>query len=172
MSTHYLLVFACLWGFANAHPSKGNLAATIRATQSSLEHFLGEPRHAIDGNENTDYNVGSCSRTRVQRSPWWRVDFFYHYHVYVVEITTSRDGGGLTGAEIRIGDSLADNGNKNKICAKIESIPAGATQIFKCAGLGVHGRYLTIHVPDKVVALSLCEVKAFGAHEPHDEHEH
>ncbi|XP_078086543.1 fucolectin-1-like [Mustelus asterias] len=167
MSPQYLLVFACLWGTACAHPSTGNLVSTIRATQSSLSSFLGAAPHAIDGNE-----MGSCSQTRVEDSPWWRVDMHYHYRVYIVEITTSKEGGALNGAKIHIGDCLKNNGTANKVCAEIECIPAGQTRIFRCSNLGVHGRYLTVSIPNKRVALTLCEVKAFGSHEPHHEEDH
>uniref|UniRef100_UPI00398EB00C fucolectin-like n=1 Tax=Pristiophorus japonicus TaxID=55135 RepID=UPI00398EB00C len=171
MKSHYMLVFACLWGLAQSHPSTGNLAATIRASQSSIADHLGNAGNAIDGNANTDCKLGSCSSTAIERSPWWRVDLFYHYHVYVVLITTSKNGEGLQGAEIRIGDSTENNGNNNALCAKIESIAAGTTARFACGGLGVHGRYLNIIIPGRNAALSLCEVEAFGTHEPHHEEE-
>ncbi|XP_038654657.1 fucolectin-like [Scyliorhinus canicula] len=174
MSPHSLLVFACLFGIANAHHSTGNLAATIRATQSSTGHGLGDASHAIDGNENADFNLGSCSRTALEANPWWRVDLFYHYRVYTLEITTSKDGGALTGAKINIGDSTKNNGRDNELCATIESIPAGVTRIVRCNGLGVHGRFITISVASSNTSISLCEVEAFGAHDPHHEegHEH
>eukprot|EP00061_Rhincodon_typus_P010445 g34743.t1 len=54
MLPRYLLVFACLWGSANSHPAVGNLAGTIRATQSSLADFLGDASNAVDGNDISD----------------------------------------------------------------------------------------------------------------------
>ncbi|XP_059496918.1 fucolectin-like [Stegostoma tigrinum] len=169
----YLWVLACLWGCANSHPATGNLAGTIRATQSSLADFLGDASNAIDGNNMTDISKGSCSRTKVELSPWWRVDFHYHYRVYQVSITTSSDKA-LEGAEIHIGDHLENNGISNELCVKIESIPAGQTQMFNCKPLGVHGVFLTISVPGKETCLRLCEVQAFGTYEPHSivDHEH
>ncbi|XP_067872704.1 fucolectin-1-like [Heterodontus francisci] len=167
MSPQYLLVFACLWGIADTHPAIGNLAATIRATQSSLSDFLGDAANAIDGNNNTDRNVGSCSRTKVENSPWFKVDLFYHYKVYTVRITISSAGDGLRNAEIRIGDSETNNSNDNPICARIENITRANTAVFNCAPGGVHGRFLNIIVPGRTVALELCEVEAFGTHDPH-----
>ncbi|XP_072363997.1 fucolectin-5-like [Scyliorhinus torazame] len=172
MSPHSLLVLACLMGIANSHPSTENLAASIRASQSSTGHSFGDASHAIDGNDNVDFNLGSCSRTTQEDSPWWRVDLFYHYRVYVVQISTSKDGGTLTGAKIHIGDSLKNNGRDNDVCATIESIQAGQTQIVRCNGLGVHGRYITISVAGRNATLSLCEVEAFGSHDPHHEEDH
>ncbi|XP_067825301.1 fucolectin-like [Heptranchias perlo] len=170
MKSHYILVLACLWGFANAHHSTGNLAATIRATQSSILDFLGSPRNAIDGNADSSYKMGSCSSTAMQSRPWWKIDFFYHYRVYVVKITASSDGSDantLNGAEIRIGDSPEHNGANNALCAKITSMSPGQTKLFYCAPLGVHGRFMSIIVPERSGRLALCEVEAYGAHEPH-----
>ncbi|XP_020391829.2 fucolectin-like [Rhincodon typus] len=171
MLPRYLLVFACLWGSANSHPAVGNLAGTIRATQSSLADFLGDASNAVDGNDISDVSRGSCSRTKVEMSPWWRLDFHYHYRVYQVSITTSKDKA-LEGAEIHIGDHLKNNGTSNELCVKIDSLPAGQTRVFNCKPLGVHGVFLTISVPGKNTCLTLCEVKAFGPHEPHFDIDH
>uniref|UniRef100_UPI00398ED6D7 fucolectin-5-like n=1 Tax=Pristiophorus japonicus TaxID=55135 RepID=UPI00398ED6D7 len=162
MNSHYMLVFACLWELAQSHPSTGNLAATIRATQSSIANYLGYAGNAIDGNNNTDYSMGSCSRTANEESPWWRVDMFYRYQVKRVRITTSSDGPGLTGAEIRIGENI----NNSPLCANIESLPAGQAAEFTCERGKVPGRYLTIIVPDYKTNLTLCEVEVFGFHDP------
>ncbi|XP_072432633.1 fucolectin-like [Chiloscyllium punctatum] len=173
MVPYYLLVFACLFGFATSHPRHGNLAGNIRATQSSLADFLGDAENAIDGNDMTDPTKGSCSRTRVESSPWWRLDFHYHYRIYKVKITTSSDKG-LEGANIHVGDCLKNNGTNNKICASNISIAPGQSQLVNCNGVGVHGVFLTITIPGNEKCISLCEVEAYGTHEPHNdiEHEH
>ncbi|XP_051872446.1 fucolectin-1-like [Pristis pectinata] len=167
MEGHYLLVFVCIWAVARAHHSTGNLCDTIRASQSSLHDFRGYAHNAIDRNHDTDYQHGACSRTTMEQSPWWSVDFFYHYRVYVVNITASRDGQGVQGAEIRIGDSRETHGSQNSVCAREVTVPAGQTKYFFCEPRGIHGRYMTIIIPGKMACLSLCEVEAYGAHEPH-----
>ncbi|XP_062900799.1 fucolectin-1-like [Mobula hypostoma] len=163
METRYLLVFVCLFAVARAHHSRGNLCDTIRATQSSISDFKGYALNAIDRNHDTTYEHGSCSKTTMENSPWWSVDFFYHYMVYVVKITA---GTSLNNAEIRIGDTM-DVRSKNTICANDVSVPAGQTKYFFCKPKGLHGRYMTISIPGRTTSLSLCEVEAYGAHDPH-----
>ncbi|XP_059827270.1 uncharacterized protein LOC132394941 [Hypanus sabinus] len=167
MKTNYLLLFACVWAVARAHHTRGNLCETIRASQSSLADFRGYALNAIDRNHDPNYQHGSCSRTAMEPSPWWGVDFFYHYRVYVVKITSSGNGVGLRGAEIRIGDSQEMNGSKNQICARNVNVPPGESSYFYCQMSGVHGRYMTITIPGRTAFLSLCEVEAYGAYDPH-----
>ncbi|XP_032894042.1 uncharacterized protein LOC116984070 [Amblyraja radiata] len=167
MDSRLLLVFVCVWGVAKPHPSTGNLLATIRATQSSLLDFRGYALNAIDRNTDTNYEMGSCSSTKVEASPWWSVDMFYHYHVYVVKITAGHLGGGIRGASILIGDSAAVDGKGNQMCATEVNVPPGESAYVNCKPRGVHGRFMTITIPGKTACLVLCEVEAFGAHEPH-----
>ncbi|XP_055521999.1 fucolectin-1-like [Leucoraja erinacea] len=167
MDSRLLLVFVCVWGVAKPHHSTGNLLATIRATQSSLLDFRGYALNAIDRNTDTNYETGSCSSTKAETSPWWSVDMFYHYRVYVVKITAGRKGAGIRGASILIGDSPAVNGNGNAMCATDVNVPSGESAFVFCKPKGVHGRFMTITLPGKTAALLLCEVEAFGSHEPH-----
>lgn len=90
-----------------------NLALQGKATQSSLYSF-GIPYNAIDGNHGSKWEDGSCSHTNNDISPWWRLDLRKTHKVFSVKITnldTSPER--LDGAEIRIGDSLENNGNNN-----------------------------------------------------------
>ncbi|XP_069771253.1 fucolectin-like isoform X2 [Narcine bancroftii] len=167
MDGRFLLIVACVWAAAEAHPSEGNACATIRATQSSLSDYRGLALNAIDRNTDTNYINGSCSRTAEQNSPWWSVDFFYHYKVYVVKITAGNNCGGLSRAEIRIGDNANPSGTENTICSRNVNVPAGQAKYFYCQPLGVHGRYMSISVPGRTTCLSLCEVEAYGSYDPH-----
>ncbi|KAL3064826.1 hypothetical protein OYC64_000955 [Pagothenia borchgrevinki] len=78
-------------------------------------------------------------------------------------ITNTLDNGAtrLNGAEIRIGDSLENNGNSNPRCAAISSIPAGFTETFECNGMD--GRYVTIVIPGRNEYLVFCEVEVYGS---------
>lgn len=90
-----------------------NLALQGKATQSSLYAF-GIAYNAIDGNNDSKWEDGSCSHTNNDISPWWRLDLRKTHKVFSVKITnidTSPER--LDGAEIRIGDSLENNGNDN-----------------------------------------------------------
>ncbi|KAL6109584.1 uncharacterized protein ACO6RY_12679 [Pungitius sinensis] len=66
----------------------------------------------------------------------------------------------LNGAEIRIGDSLANFGNDNARCAVIERIASGGVSEFQCNGMD--GRYVNVVIPRKEY-LSLCEVEVYGS---------
>ena len=34
----------------------------------------GAASNAVDGNVNAFYDEGSCTHTKTEKSPWWRVD--------------------------------------------------------------------------------------------------
>ena len=86
------------------------------ADQSST--FEGARAHrAVDGNRDSNYFRGSCSHTDADRNPWWRVDLGEAYKVTRVSITNRGDccGERINGVQIRIGNSLGNNGNNNKL---------------------------------------------------------
>ncbi|XP_078259290.1 fucolectin-1-like [Rhinoraja longicauda] len=168
MKARYLLLFTSLCALPHFAKPQENVIAAVRATQSTTYTRYGAANNAIDGNFDTEFSHSSCSSTGRQCRPWWRVDLQNHYRVYIVSITNvNRRADRLNGAEIRIGDSLENNGNNNTRCAKINYIPTGKTANFYCEPAGVHGRYLNIFLPRCRVFLTLCEVQAFGAHDPH-----
>ncbi|KAG7235847.1 hypothetical protein INR49_002106 [Caranx melampygus] len=76
-------------------------------------------------------------------------------------LNRNEDSERLNGAEIRIGDSLENNGNNNTRCAVITSIPPGKVAEFKCDG--IDGRYVNVVIPDREEFLSLCEVEVYGS---------
>ena len=95
-------------------PTGENLALQGKASQSSLLSYLGNAYHAIDGNRGSNWIKGSCSSTTDEFSPWWRLDLQKTHKVFSVNITNRNLYAlRLNGAEIRIGDSLANNGNNN-----------------------------------------------------------
>lgn len=90
-----------------------NLALQGRATQSTLYQF-GSASNAIDGNRDSTWEHGSCSHTSNDISPWWRLDLRTTHKVFSVNITNiDTNPERLDGAEIRVGDSLENNGNDN-----------------------------------------------------------
>ncbi|XP_078282511.1 fucolectin-like [Rhinoraja longicauda] len=118
MKPRHLLLLASLCGILHLTKPQESLTASVRATQSTTCRRNGDADNAIDGNMDTNTRGGSCSRTRRQCRPWWRVDLTEHYRVFVLNITApgSRcQSRGLRGAEIRIGDSLENNGNSNTL---------------------------------------------------------
>ncbi|XP_053182681.1 fucolectin-1-like [Scomber japonicus] len=123
-------------------PTGENLALQGKATQSSL-FAEGIAYNAIDGNRASHWEEGSCTHTRNDNKPWWRLDLRTTHKVFSVKIT-NRDSyeNRLDGAEIRIGDSIENKGNTNPRCAVIQHIPAGATVEFQCNKMD--GRYVNI----------------------------
>nr|XP_033496803.1 uncharacterized protein LOC117266005 [Epinephelus lanceolatus] len=142
-------------------PTGENLALKGKASQSSLYEF-GNAYNAIDGNPNPKWEDGSCTHTKNNISPWWRLDLGKTHKIDSVKITNrDEEAERLNGAEIRIGDSLANFGNNNTRCAVVKSIPAGSVSEFKCNG--IDGRYINIVIPEKEEFLSLCEVEVYGS---------
>ncbi|XP_037640569.1 uncharacterized protein LOC119496950 [Sebastes umbrosus] len=142
-------------------PTGENLALQGKASQSSL-YMFGTAYNAIDGNPNSHWEDGSCTHTKNNINPWWRLDLQKTHKVFSVKITNrDEDAERLNGAEIRIGDSLANYGNNNTRCAVITSIPSGGVQEFECNGMD--GRYVNIVIPGREEFLSLCEVEVYGS---------
>ncbi|KAL7394065.1 hypothetical protein ABVT39_019996 [Epinephelus coioides] len=142
-------------------PTGENLAIQGKASQSSLFGF-GSPYNAIDGYHDGHWNTASCSHTNNNMNPWWRLVLPGPTKVFSVNVTNRVDyWQRLNGAEIRIGDSLENNGNNNPRCAVITSIPPGATRGFDCNGM--EGRYVNIFIPGRAEYLSLCEVEVYGS---------
>lgn len=84
------------------------------ATQSS-QYGTASANKAIDGNHDGNVNYGSCSITHYEFNPWWRLDLLRIYDVKAVIVTIREDSyySRIHGAEIRIGNSLENNGNLN-----------------------------------------------------------
>uniref|UniRef100_A0A672KXX4 Fucolectin tachylectin-4 pentraxin-1 domain-containing protein n=1 Tax=Sinocyclocheilus grahami TaxID=75366 RepID=A0A672KXX4_SINGR len=143
------------------HIHAGNLATGRTITQSStIGTWLAQ--QAIDFNPDFIQPSSSCSSTTAQTNPWWRVDLRYIYRVSRVVITNRLDccPEQIDGAEIRIGNSLENNGNNNPICAVISTIPAGVSSTYTCNNM--EGRYVSLFIPGDSRMLTLCEVEVYG----------
>uniref|UniRef100_A0A667Y204 Si:ch211-215k15.4 n=1 Tax=Myripristis murdjan TaxID=586833 RepID=A0A667Y204_9TELE len=139
--------------------TRENLALRGRATQSSV-YPAGIAINAIDGNRASNWYQGSCSSTQDNFSPWWRVDLLKTYEVDSVSITNiDVDPQKINGVEIRIGNSLDNNGNNNPRCAVVSHIVGGGTETFQCNGMV--GRYVNLVVPGRKEYLTLCEVEVY-----------
>ncbi|XP_058623400.1 uncharacterized protein LOC131534509 [Onychostoma macrolepis] len=136
-----------------------NLAVSGAAIQSSTSaDWFAEK--AIDRGLQQLYT--GCSSTLNETDPWWRLDLQDVYRVNKVVVSNRKDccAEQINGAEIRIGNSLENNGTNNPICAVIPAIPAGESYSYSCDGLD--GRYMIIHIPGDMKILTLCEVKVYG----------
>ncbi|XP_073418096.1 fucolectin-like isoform X4 [Dendrobates tinctorius] len=169
----FFLTFIILWisvsgdsdhCFLKSRPKTlQNVALRGRPTQSTNFESLSAAINAIDGNVDPLYQHGSCFSSKSEPSPWWRVDLLETYTISHITITTRGDccPDLINGAEILIGDSLANNGNNNPRCVKITTIPQAGSQTFQCDGMT--GRYVNIIRPDITGYLSFCEVEVYGS---------
>ncbi|KAM9353853.1 uncharacterized protein ABDE67_006246 isoform 2-T3 [Symphorus nematophorus] len=141
--------------------SDAYIAEGGKATQSSL-YGQAVPERAIDGNRDSNWHQGSCSTTQKDNNPWWRLDLLKTYKINTVTITNRGDccRERIKGAEIRIGNSLNDNGNANPRCAVISPPAHGTSKTYVCNGM--EGRYINIVIPGRQEYLTLCEVEVTG----------
>ncbi|KAL9962924.1 hypothetical protein ACROYT_G032079 [Oculina patagonica] len=104
---------------------------------------------AVDGNPQT------CAATSPLTDPWWRVDLEMSYIVEEVKITSGANG--ITNFEIRIGDSLDDEGNSNQQCGGLNTMTSSQVISYHCAP-GIRGRYVNIRIAGDNKILEICEV--------------
>ncbi|CAB4045046.1 Hypothetical predicted protein, partial [Paramuricea clavata] len=67
----------------------------------------------------------------------------------------------LCGFEIRVGDSLENNGTMNPRCGTQQHIPSDQEGIVSCNPTVV-GRYVTVVIPGEKKTLTLCEIEVYG----------
>uniref|UniRef100_A0A3P9Q8E9 Si:ch211-215k15.4 n=1 Tax=Poecilia reticulata TaxID=8081 RepID=A0A3P9Q8E9_POERE len=147
-----------LW--AGKISSKENVAVYGKASQSTV--YPGAfAYYAIDGYREGRFSQGSCSATNNDFNPWWRLDLGRTHKVFNINITNRVEyPTRIDGAEIRIGDSLDNNGNNNPRCAVISTIAPGFTDTFQCNGMD--GRYINVVISGRNEFLTLCEVEVYS----------
>eukprot|EP00794_Sanderia_malayensis_P014221 gene14221-15704_t len=122
-----------------------------------------DPRRAVDGNLNANFNAGSCSHSGCcSTMPWWRVDFGQTARVYSMMITNRGEccGVPLSNFDIRVGESTQGRGELNPACKQHVGVSQGATGTFVCRPR-LTGRYLYI-LTNINYGLVICEVQVFG----------
>ena len=85
------------------------------------------------------------------------------YHVSYLTITNRGDccSERLSNFEIRIGNSLADNGNRNPNCGGLYSLSSAETRNISCPA-PIKGRYVNIRILGEAKILTLCEVEVYA----------
>ncbi|XP_067221937.1 uncharacterized protein [Chanodichthys erythropterus] len=159
MDVLVMLLVSLLPGLCHAALTK-NVALGASAVQSSTYSSYGMANGAVDGNRDADEML--CTRTSLQNYPWWRVDLKNVYQIRRIIITN----GGLetSGAEIRVGNSLTNNGNNNQLVAVVWAVPPGGTRTYDFRP--TEGRYVNIFLHGMNRALSLCEVEVYAEYDP------
>ncbi|KAK2913254.1 hypothetical protein Q8A67_001653 [Cirrhinus molitorella] len=160
MPIRVILLLILVTGLCSAY-LKGNVALHARVVQSSLFESYGVAEHAVDGNRDTNYKKGSCTHTKQELNPWLRIDLGNVYSISKVAITNREDccKERLKGAQIRIGNSLDNNGNNNELAATVLTILVG-TKTFEFEPIG--GRFVNIFLPGNDEYLTVCEVEVFA----------
>uniref|UniRef100_A0A8C2BXZ6 Fucolectin tachylectin-4 pentraxin-1 domain-containing protein n=1 Tax=Cyprinus carpio TaxID=7962 RepID=A0A8C2BXZ6_CYPCA len=131
-----------------------NLA--LWCTVSASSQTTGwDARYAVDRLYQT------CTQTTEETDPWLKVDLLNEYQVKRVAITNRDDlttYQRINGAVLRVGN-FRDDIYRNPICAKISTIPSGATETYSC---GMVGRYVILHIPGDQRILSICKIDVYG----------
>lgn len=87
--------------------------------------YRGKASRAVDGNTNREYRSRSCTHTDEETRPWLRIDLQQRIAVAHVKIVNrALTGMRLCGFEIRVGDSLENNGTMNPRCGTQQHIPS------------------------------------------------
>ena len=103
--------------FADKNVAQGRPVAQSSTLNEELHGLYGNPEKAIDESRASEWSQNSCSHTLEETNPWWRVDLPGTHKVNSVKITNRKDccADRINGAEIRVGNSLNDNGNGNPV---------------------------------------------------------
>ncbi|XP_030604705.1 fucolectin-5-like [Archocentrus centrarchus] len=161
------LLLLVLLGTCSARTFK-NVALRGKATQSTRYDAVASAAYAaIDGNRDSDARRASCSHTKEETNPWWRVDLLESYIVTSVIVTNRGDccAERLNGLQIHIGNSLNNNGLDNPKVAHLSQVGAGQSYTVTFTSR-VEGRYVTLTLLGSQKILTLCEVEVYGYHAP------
>ncbi|XP_060134163.1 uncharacterized protein LOC118089697 [Zootoca vivipara] len=167
----WLLALMFLAGQGEAQSCKPDLQGIVRnlasgrpACQSSVvsHPLIPSASKAVDGNCDGDFARASCTLTKFEKEPWWRVDLGDQYAITTVVLKSCLDCWceSLQGAEIHVGNSIADHGKSNPLCGNVTDPIHGSISTIFCQKL--KGRYVSVNLPGRRAALSLCELEVYG----------
>ncbi|XP_077869752.1 uncharacterized protein LOC144361814, partial [Saccoglossus kowalevskii] len=159
-STQYLVL--CEVKVMAVVNSLSNVAYGKPAEQSS-QYKDGSAIKAVDGDTSSDYSYHSCIHTQLEYEPWWRVDVGQQSEIHDIVITNRQDccRNRLIGAEVRVGISKSMN-ESNTLCGVVTRENIEEVDIAINCGDNVVGRYVSIHIINRIDYLHVCEVKVFG----------
>ncbi|XP_077999955.1 uncharacterized protein LOC144452685 [Glandiceps talaboti] len=137
-----------------------NIALGKTVDQSSSVWY-SKANHAVDGNTDTSFCEGSCTITRFESDPWFRIDLGKCRTVEYVTITkTENCPGDIVGAEVRVGNYL--DFHRNNLCAVVANEDKCFGSInLECENAPLAGRYVTVESRCNETTLCLCEVEVW-----------
>ncbi|XP_078666828.1 fucolectin-like isoform X1 [Branchiostoma floridae x Branchiostoma belcheri] len=124
----------------------------------------GVASRAVDGNKSPYWSSNSCTHTKEDIDPWWRVDLGSDHCVAEVVVVNRMDScckGRLEGFKVHVGN----NGHPefNPSCGGPQSVSKqndkGEIRV-DCGGR--RGRYVGITLDGNEKILTLCEVEVYG----------
>ncbi|XP_077985175.1 uncharacterized protein LOC144439816 [Glandiceps talaboti] len=118
-----------------------NIAYEGIATQSSTEAYYPADL-AVDFNKNSNFAGNSCSKTKREYEPWWKLELKHGHEIYQVVVTNRYDccSWRIKFAEVRVGYSK--NFRRNAVCGKkvLKTKWRAETIVFDCLlGSAVRG---------------------------------
>jgi hypothetical protein len=126
-----------------------------KKAQQSTEANDGGPARAVDGSTNGDYSSGSCTHTKQQGNPWWRVDLQGTVEVTRVVVWNRVDccRSRLDNFQVQVDSTL---------CGTVKSAETRNTVTCK----GAVGSSVTVTLMTHGL-LTLCEVQVYGRKDEH-----
>ncbi|XP_067053119.1 uncharacterized protein [Acropora muricata] len=136
-----------------------NLAFKKKTEQSSTNNN-GFSSRAVDENYSIYFNQKSCTHTKRERNPWWRVDLGREYIVTDVMIVNRHDYfERLTNFDVRIG--VNKNNLQNPTCHdRVRTVGQGQALRVQCDP-PIPGRYVSVQMFGEGI-LSMCEVTVYS----------
>ncbi|CAB4002851.1 partial [Paramuricea clavata] len=138
-------------------------SSTLR--HSDVGYFLS--KYAVDGikaDSCKTTGIASCAHLSSVENQWWRVDFQILIPVARVVFTNRKDypgHNGLANFEIKIGNSLENEGRNNPKCGGQHSVPHAETKEISCLPPLI-GRYLVVQSFHSQLLL-IIEIEVFAA---------
>nr|XP_058970077.1 uncharacterized protein LOC131796502 [Pocillopora verrucosa] len=136
-----------------------NLAYHKTTEQSSTAHN-GFSSRAVDENYSSFYNDNSCTHTRKEQDPWWRVDLGREYIVTDVMIV-NRHGSyqRLKNFDVKVG--ISKNNKENPTCHdRVRYVDQAQALRVQCDP-PIPGRYVSVQMY-QYEYLTLCEVAVYS----------
>ncbi|XP_074611771.1 uncharacterized protein LOC141866210 isoform X4 [Acropora palmata] len=143
------------------HNITGNIALFKPTDQLGL-YETSYSSNGVDGGKQTNFQM--CTHTTGGPDPWWRVDLGRVEDVAEVHILNRNSfETRLNGAEIRVGNSIADGGARNHLCATNTGLGASKVGTFFCKPTA-SGRYVYIRIPGNGLFVTVCEVEVYSSY--------
>ncbi|XP_022792667.1 uncharacterized protein LOC111331759 [Stylophora pistillata] len=136
-----------------------NLAFKKTTEQSSTDSN-GFSSRAVDENYSVYYNEKSCTHTKKEQNPWWRVDLGREYIVTDVLIVNRYNNfERLKNFDVRIG--IIRNNLKNPSCGdRVRTVGQGQGLRVQCDP-PIPGRYVSVQMFGEGI-LTMCEVAVYS----------